>query len=134
MRLPVLAAALILAAGAALADEPIVAFEFRDGTTVNGVYASGADLELAETTFDMNMRPAVSIRLNASFDAAFAALTARNVGRRGQISVCGKVVSEPMLQSELSTARFIVSGLTMEEANMLAAQLQTRSCDPTPSS
>lgn len=131
---PVLAATLILLAGASAAEEPVVAFEIREGATVNGVYANGADLELVEATFDMNGMPAVSIRLNDSFDAAFAALTARNVGRQGQISVCGTVVSEPVLQTELPKAEFIVTGLSMEEAKELAAQLQTRSCDPKPSS
>lgn len=121
-------AALALSAGAAAAETPLVSII----AGADRIDAGAADVAAAEATLDMSGMPALRVRLDARLDAGFARLTAAHVGTVIRILICGQVKSEPMLQTEIHTADFIVSGLTPDEATRLAALLDQGSCGPVP--
>jgi preprotein translocase subunit SecD len=117
-----------LIAGPAAAEPAVLVFEFDGDNGVEGI-AVTADALTAEVTSDYNGAPAVSVRLDARYDDRFAALTRRHVGERGRIRVCGKVVSAPMVVSEIFSAAFVITGsFTVAEAEALVVDLKGGGC------
>jgi preprotein translocase subunit SecD len=123
-----------LIAGPAAAESPVLAFEFDGDKGVEGISVTADELT-AEVTSDYNGAPAVSVRLQPHYDQRFAALTQRHVGKTGRIRVCGKVVSEPMLVSEIFEASFVITGsFTVAEAEALVVELKGGGCGAKPGS
>ncbi len=122
----------MMIASPAAADSHVLAIEFDGVDGVDGIYASVDDL-VATATTDSTGAAAVSVSLLASYDKAFGDLTSRHVGRVGRVTVCGDIVSEPMLMSPLYRASFIITGVgAAGDAEALAATLNGAGCDAQP--
>jgi preprotein translocase subunit SecD len=117
-------------ASPAFADAPVLSIEA--GRDVLAVAAS--DIEMVEPSFDTMGKPAVSVRLNPSLDPQMAAFTAGHIGETLRVFVCGELVLEPTLQSQLHTAAFVISVATAEEATAMALRLREDRCGPVPTS
>jgi preprotein translocase subunit SecD len=123
-----LAGIVLLLASPAVAEPALISFEFAEDTIV----ATGEDIEIAESAFDLNNLPVLKIELHKGFDARFAALSVKNIGRVLTVRICGEVIIQPTLQSTLSVAKFQITATSVEEATRLAEQLKTRSCPDQP--
>ncbi len=121
-----LAGALVLLAAPAFAQDPdILAIEFGpDRMTV-----APPEILNVEVRNDYGV-PYVLVTLDPSLQFALASLTLVHVGQIGRILVCDRVVSEPMLQSAITGAAFMIANGNATEVRRLAAILRARSCSP----
>jgi len=88
------------------------------------VMVSGDMLENASPSFDQNNRPAVAFTLNAVGAKKFAQVTGANIGRPFAIVLDGKVVSAPVIQSQIFANGQITGNFTIQESNDLALVLR----------
>lgn len=121
-----IAAAFYLITSSLAAAEPSLVLSFNNEKLV---FAPG-DIVEAAVVFDLNNRPGVAFRMSAEKARQFGAMTANHIGEKVDLVVCGKVMSSPVIQTPLMGGSGMVSGeFTMEQAKMLAAQLQAGSCE-----
>jgi preprotein translocase subunit SecD len=89
------------------------------------VDVSGEMLVDAQPTFDQNGQPAVSFSLDAKGGRRFADVTRKNIGRPFAIVLDNKVISAPVIQSEIPGGSGIITGnFTTAEARDLAILLR----------
>lgn len=119
----VLASALVLVAGPALADPGILSIEFGAAR----MDVAPAQILTVEVKNDYGV-PFVLVTLDGALQADLAALTQAHVGQVGRIRVCGRVVSEPTLQSAITTPAFVISTDDVGELQGLAAILLAKTC------
>ena len=99
--------------------EPTVTFRTGDERLVLGK----KDIRSASATMN-NGRPAIQIRLGSEATRRFADLTRRNIGRRLEIVIDGKVVASPVVQQAIRGGNILLSGsFTEQEAKKIADQL-----------
>ena len=118
----------ILMTGPAFADPALISFDFA----TTRITATGAGIELVEQTLDMNGNPALLVRLRPAFDALFAESTEENVGKVMTIRICGEIVVEPLLQTQLPRAEVMLTVRTAAEVNRLGGILTTKTCPDQP--
>ncbi len=124
-----LAGALCLLASPALADPGILSIEFGDAR----MDVAPAQILTVEVKNDYGV-PYVLVMLDDALQPGLAALTEAHVGQAGRIRVCGRVVSEPTLQSAITEAAFVISTDDLAEMRGLANILKAKSCTADPSS
>jgi preprotein translocase subunit SecD len=122
------AALCLFLASPAVAEPALISFDFED----QSILATGDDIELAEQTFDQIGKPALTVQLHSGLDLRFAAISKKNIGKVMTLRICGEVIIEPVLQSQLLTANFIITMDSVEEATALAALLKTATCPDQP--
>lgn len=89
------------------------------------VDVSGEMLVDAQPTFDQNGQPAVSFSLDAKGARRFADVTRKNIGRPFAIILDNKVISAPVIQSEIPGGSGIITGnFSTAEARDLAILLR----------
>jgi preprotein translocase subunit SecD len=88
------------------------------------VMVSGELLENASAGFDQNSRPAVNFQLNAEGARRFGRVTGENIGRPFAIVLDGKVVSAPVIQSQIFGSGQITGNFNVSETNELALILR----------
>ena len=88
------------------------------------VMVSGELLENASAGFDQNNRPAVNFQLNAEGGRRFGRVTGENIGRPFAIVLDGKVVSAPVIQSQIFGSGQITGNFNVAETNELALILR----------
>jgi preprotein translocase subunit SecD len=88
------------------------------------VMVSGELLENASAGFDQNSRPAVNFQLNAEGARRFGRVTGENIGRPFAIVLDGKVVSAPVIQSQIFGSGQITGNFDVAETNELALILR----------
>ncbi|MFN5998381.1 MAG: hypothetical protein ACK47C_17365 [Paracoccaceae bacterium] len=77
---------------------------------------------------------ALIIRLTGSFDRQMAALTTAHVGETGRLLICGEVAVEPLLNSPIYNAVFVISDTDIARIDRLEALLTGVTCDEAPES
>ena len=85
---------------------------------------SGELLENASAGFDQNSRPAVNFQLNAEGARRFGRVTGENIGRPFAIVLDNKVVSAPVIQSQIFGSGQITGNFNVAETNELALILR----------
>ena len=118
----------VLLTGPAFADPVLISIDFP----TESITAAGADIALIERILDMNGNPALRVRLHPSFDARFAEITQENIGEVIAIRVCGEIVVEPFLHTQLPKADVILTVRTAAEVNRLDEILTTMTCPGQP--
>ncbi|MCU0828069.1 MAG: hypothetical protein MUE52_11835 [Tabrizicola sp.] len=124
------ALALALVPGAANADLAPFALEGSKGQ----VLVPGSDIATAEPSFDHSGNPSVLVTLQPAYDAQVLEFSLAHIGETIRVLVCGDIVLEPKLMSELYRATFIITVDSADTATRLALQLRGASCDPQPTS
>jgi preprotein translocase subunit SecD len=118
----------LLLASPAIADPALISFQFAQ----ESIFVTGPDIEQVELTTDQNGKAALRVRLHQGFDARFANISEENIGETLTIRICGEVVLEPVLQTPLHRAAFVITTVTLEEANRLSSVLKTKTCPDQP--
>ena len=118
-------AAPALAPLALAADTSILAIEFGP----DRMQVAPPEILTVEVRNDYGV-PYVLVTLDPSLQFALASLTLVHVGQVGRILVCDRVVSEPLLQSAITEAVFMIANGDAAEVRRLAAILRARSCTP----
>ena len=124
-----LTGALVLLASPSLADPGILSIEFG----AERMDVNPAQILTVEVQNDYGV-PYVLVTLDPALQGDLATLTQAHVGQVGRIRVCGRVVSEPTLQSAITAAAFVISTDDVVELRGLAAILKAKSCTAEPSS
>jgi protein-export membrane protein SecD/preprotein translocase SecF subunit len=91
-----------------------------DGT---GPQLTGRFLSSAETGFDQLGQPLISIKFNSDGGDIFEQITGRLVGYPLGIFVDDTLVSAPTVQTRIAGGQGQITGLTLQEAKTLSAQL-----------
>jgi preprotein translocase subunit SecD len=118
----------LLLASPAIADPALISFQFAG----ESILVRGEEIEKAEAAINHLGAPAVDFRLDQGFDARFAQITPRYIGKKISIRICGELVLEPVLQTPLYKADFVITTVTMAEASRLASILNTKTCPDGP--
>lgn len=118
------AAAVVLCASAVRA-EPIISIQFGP----DRLDIAPDQILSVEGVFDQQL-PYVAVTLAPELQFPLASLTLVHVGRQGAIRVCGKLISEPVLQSPIKSASFLITNGDYDEVHRLAAILKARDCAP----
>lgn len=88
------------------------------------VMVSGEELDTASAGFDQNNRPAVNFQLNASGGRKFGRVTGENIGRPFAIVLDNKVVSAPVIQSQIFNNGQITGNFSVSETQELSLILR----------
>lgn len=88
------------------------------------VMVSGEELDTASAGFDQNNRPAVNFQLNASGGRKFGRVTGENIGRPFAIVLDNKVVSAPVIQSQIFNNGQITGNFSVQETQELSLILR----------
>ena len=88
------------------------------------VMVSGEDLETASASFDENNRPSVSFQLTSTGGRKFGRVTGENIGRAFAIVLDGKVVSAPVIQSQIFPNGQITGNFSIQETQELSLILR----------
>lgn len=96
-----------------------------DNPTPNPTDLTGADLKKAQIQYDSTTgKPVVSLQFNQAGAQKFADITKRNVGKPVAIVLDNQLVSNPVVQEEITGGQAQISGnFTQDEANKLALEL-----------
>ena len=89
------------------------------------IMVSGEMLKDASPTFDRNNSPSVSFQLSPLGGKKFGRVTGKHIGRAFAIVLDGKVVSAPIIQSQIFSAGQITGAFTVQETNDLALVLRS---------
>ena len=89
------------------------------------VMVSGEMLKDANPTFDRNNSPSVSFQLSALGGKKFGRVTGKHIGRAFAIVLDGKVVSAPVIQSQIFSSGQITGNFSTQETNDLALVLRS---------
>lgn len=76
--------------------------------------------------------PALLIELHPRFDSAVADLTKDRAGQRLIISVCDRVIMEPLLNEPVSVASFVLTAYDADYLKEVEASLRSATCDGVP--
>lgn len=121
-----LAAVVALAASAVQAqEEPIISIQFGP----DRLDIAPEQIVSVEGVFSQQV-PYVAVTLAPELQFPLASLTLVHVGKQGAIRVCGKLISEPLLQSPIKSASFLITNGDYAEVRRLAAILKARDCAP----
>ena len=82
---------------------------------------------------DLNNQDALEVAVIAEWAAPLATFTADPQGRTVRIFICGGLVAEPALQSQIDEGRFYLTS-DREVIHKAAAYLKAQSCDAVPNS
>ena len=82
-------------------------------------------LKDANPTFDRNNSPSVSFQLSALGGKKFGRVTGKHIGRAFAIVLDGKVVSAPVIQSQIFSSGQITGNFSTQETNDLALVLRS---------
>ena len=82
-------------------------------------------LKDASPTFDRNNSPSVSFQLSPLGGKKFGRVTGKNIGRAFAIVLDGKVVSAPVIQTQIFSTGQITGAFTVQETNDLALVLRS---------
>ena len=88
-----------------------------------------ADVSLA---FDHNGGPAVQFRFSGSDAKAFGELTRDLVGQPLSVLVCGEEVVRPFIREPIYGGSGLITGVTEDEAALLAQRLKGEETCPAP--
>ncbi len=89
---------------------------------------TGVDLSMAQSSFDSNMLPFVSLNFNRSGAKKFARITRENIGKRLAIVLDGIVKSAPVIRDSITGGNAQITGrFTVEETRDLALVLRAGS-------
>ncbi len=96
------------------------------GPTFARTSLTGRHLKRATVDFDPVLgAPQVSLEFDGEGTSLFADLTRENLGKRLAIYLDGIPISAPVVQSEITNGRAVISGgFTLEEAKLLARNLR----------
>jgi len=89
------------------------------------IMVSGEMLKDASPTFDRNNSPSVSFQLSPLGGKKFGRVTGKHVGRAFAIVLDGKVVSAPIIQTQIFSTGQITGAFTVQETNDLALVLRS---------
>jgi len=89
------------------------------------VMVSGEMLKDASPTFDRNNSPSVSFQLSPLGGKKFGRVTGENIGRPFAIVLDNKVVSAPVIQSQIFSTGQITGSFSVQETNDLALVLRS---------
>jgi preprotein translocase subunit SecD len=89
------------------------------------VMVSGEMLKDASPTFDRNNSPSVSFQLSPLGGKKFGRVTGKHIGRAFAIVLDGKVVSAPVIQTQIFSTGQITGSFTVQETNDLALVLRS---------
>ena len=89
------------------------------------IMVSGEMLKDANSSFDRNNSPSVSFQLSAIGGKKFGRVTGNNIGRAFAIVLDGKVVSAPVIQSQIFSNGQITGNFSLQETNDLALVLRS---------
>ncbi|MBI2065350.1 MAG: protein translocase subunit SecD [Candidatus Yanofskybacteria bacterium] len=86
---------------------------------------SGKHIQRAQLSFDQQTgQPQISLELNDEGARLFAEITKRNIGKKVAIFLDGVAISVPVVQTEITDGRAVISGgFTPQEAKLLATRL-----------
>lgn len=91
---------------------------------------TGAKLKFSDVTFQdptgqgAGSEPVVSLQFNAEGSDLFASLTRENVGKKIAVVLDGQVLTDPVVQQEITGGQAVITGtFTIEEAKNLARLL-----------
>ena len=88
------------------------------------------DIVQAMPVFPQKNVPAVAFQMSAEKARKFGALTAKHVGEKVNIIVCGKVTYSPLITTPiLSGTGVINSDLSLDGATNMAIRLKRGTCD-----
>lgn len=76
--------------------------------------------------------PTLLVELHPSFDSAIADLTKDRAGQRLIISVCDRVVMEPLLEGPVTEASFVLKAYDPQFLAEVEASLRSATCDGVP--
>ena len=76
--------------------------------------------------------PALLVELHPRFDNAVADLTKDRAGQRLIISVCDRVIMEPLLNEPVSVASFVLTAYDADYLKEVEASLRSATCDGVP--
>ena len=88
------------------------------------VMVSGEMLDNASAGFDQNNSPAVNFQLNALGGKKFGKVTGENIGKPFAIILDGKVVSAPIIRSQIFSNGQITGNFSVEETKELSLILR----------
>jgi preprotein translocase subunit SecD len=90
------------------------------------ILLSNADVDTARVT-TLNGRPAVEVIMTEDGAKKFALLTRKNIGKRVGILVDGKLVTAPVIRSQIFRGKALINGdFTREEAERIAKGIVPR--------
>ena len=89
------------------------------------VMVSGEMLKDASPTFDRNNSPSVSFQLSPLGGKKFGRVTGQNIGKPFAIVLDNKVVSAPVIQSQIFSSGQITGSFSVQETNDLALVLRS---------
>ncbi len=89
------------------------------------IMVSGEMLKDASPTFDRNNSPSVSFQLSPLGGKKFGRVTGKHVGRAFAIVLDGKVVSAPVIQTQIFSSGQITGAFSVQETNDLALVLRS---------
>jgi hypothetical protein len=95
-----------------------------------GFDAAASDIVSLER--DDSQGPSLAVTLHPGFDQAMADLTTNRAGQRLIISVCGRIVLEPLLTEPISTASILITTDDPARLDAIEAALRSPSCDAAP--
>jgi preprotein translocase subunit SecD len=117
-------AALVVVARSAWADEQaLMSITFG----VQQIEIRAGEVRSVELQADA-VEPSLIVTLDAVVAPRLSALTGGHVGQRGAIRVCGRVVSEPVLQGAITDPSFVISDPDPAEIRRLARVLAAQDC------
>jgi protein-export membrane protein SecD len=94
-------------------------------TALTGAALSAASAQYAQTQAGAAAQWFISFEIQSESVAQFATFTGSRVGQPMAIVLDGRVLSAPVIQTELSTGGIITGQFTEEEAKLLALQLRS---------
>jgi hypothetical protein len=92
-----------------------------------GINATSGDILSLER--DDSQGPSLAVTLHPSFDQAMADLTDDRAGQRLIISVCGRIVLEPLLNEPLPNASILITADDPAFLDEVEAALRAQTCD-----
>lgn len=72
----------------------------------------------------------LAFSMNATITKAFADMTTENLGKKVSLSVCGRVVTEPIIMSPITNGTGQISGLFADEVDDVLAILKGKAPCP----
>jgi hypothetical protein len=110
----------------ASAEVPVVSFEVPTETYVFPI----GDLVSAIVSPTISGEPGIVAQFDADFAATFGSFSARIVGQKGILRVCGEEVSQIYVQSEIRSTSVMLALSKPGDAERLVGVMNARSCDP----
>ena len=111
--------------GDALAKKLNIEASKISGSQFEPTGLSGKNLKRATVSFDqVSGQPQVDLEFDSEGTTLFASITKENLGKRVAIYLDQVPISAPVVQSEITNGRAVISGgFTLEEAKALASRL-----------